>query len=181
MWHHADGESPSWQLEDEPEIKSGEWKKVARFERTVYGHIQDISENGADVGHFGHLHKATPFLTGDEYSRRGDQSWKRLLGSQLYTTTWNCEGVMAHTPVEIKPFLFTWEPKWGVIKGCFRLWGPALFVFRVETALGKFLTVMSMTPVGPLKVHIVHIMFAEPKLPWVAIRLLDFGLRNMVS
>lgn len=65
LWHHADGEPPNWELPFSTQEKNGMpssasapvGKKLASyFEHVVGAHIQDLQENGSDLGHFHIVH-----------------------------------------------------------------------------------------------------------------------------
>jgi cholesterol 7-desaturase len=49
IWHHVENEEP-WELPVVNKIDSGEWVFHGKNEFLVNSHIQDIPENGADVG-----------------------------------------------------------------------------------------------------------------------------------
>lgn len=49
VWYHAENELP-WKLPEIPELLSGDWSFHGKNEFNVSCHIQDIPENGADVG-----------------------------------------------------------------------------------------------------------------------------------
>lgn len=181
IWYHADGEAPSWELEDEPEISSGRWQQTARFERVVYGHIQDICENGADVGHFENLHKASGLVPGEEYASNTGHSWKGRLLSHEYDISWSAEGTVARTKTPIRMSIFGRNFDSLTVRGLFKFVGPALLVFHGETRWGSLITTMSLTPVGPLEVKVVHLTFSEPRLPWIVRKAIYMGHRNMVS
>lgn len=181
IWYHADGKGPSWELQDEPDISSGRWKQTARFERVVYGHIQDICENGADVGHFDKLHKASLLVDGQEYASHAGHSWKGRLVSHNYDVAWSAEGTVARTDIPIRVSFCGRNLGFLTTKGHFKLLGPALFVFHGETKWGRLVTVMSMTPVAPLEIKVVHLTFSEPRLPWILRKIIDVGHRNMID
>lgn len=51
VWYHAENEEP-WELPVVEEVQSGSWKFHGKNELIVNCHIQDIPENGADVGEY---------------------------------------------------------------------------------------------------------------------------------
>lgn len=51
VWYHAENEEP-WELPEISEISTGEWSFHGKNEFIVNCHIQDVPENGADVGEF---------------------------------------------------------------------------------------------------------------------------------
>lgn len=56
VWHHAEGEEPSWTPQPVPPVEDGSWTFVGRNEFMVSCHIQEIPENGADVAHLNAVH-----------------------------------------------------------------------------------------------------------------------------
>lgn len=56
VWHHAEGEAPSWQPQPVAQVEDGSWSFVGRNEFLVSCHIQEIPENGADVAHLNAVH-----------------------------------------------------------------------------------------------------------------------------
>jgi cholesterol 7-desaturase len=51
VWYHAES-SPPWDIPVIQEIESCQWTFHGKNEFFVNSHIQDIPENGADVGKF---------------------------------------------------------------------------------------------------------------------------------
>ncbi|KAH9410209.1 hypothetical protein TYRP_009965, partial [Tyrophagus putrescentiae] len=58
VWHHADGDAPSWKPENVPEIANKEWAYRGHTLYTVHSHIQETIENGADLAHLPEVHAA---------------------------------------------------------------------------------------------------------------------------
>lgn len=88
IWFHADNEEPSWYPPLIPEIVSGDWKYGGRTENIVNCHLQEIPENGADVGHLMALHAPSAF-TGKHFgpiARSKIMSF--LLGTHGWTALW---------------------------------------------------------------------------------------------
>ncbi|KAM7304748.1 hypothetical protein ISCGN_014648 [Ixodes scapularis] len=181
IWYHSDGEEPSWELEDDPEITTGQFKQTSRFERLVSGHIQDISENAADIGHLNVIHKASTFVTHEEYVKNTGHSWKGRLVSYRYDASWSAQGTTARTELCIHPSIMGWELDSLGANGCFKVLGPALVVFSAVNSSGRIKTVMAMTPVGPLQVRVVHLTFSEPRMPWLLRKFIEVGNRRMMD
>jgi phenylpropionate dioxygenase-like ring-hydroxylating dioxygenase large terminal subunit len=59
LWHHADGEPPSWEVPVMPEIGHPDWTEPRSFELKVAVHLQDMHENNCDPVHFHYVHKNT--------------------------------------------------------------------------------------------------------------------------
>lgn len=52
IWYHAEDDEEPWEIPVVAEVENGEWKFHGKNEFLVNSHIQDIPENGADVGGF---------------------------------------------------------------------------------------------------------------------------------
>ncbi|KAL1429244.1 hypothetical protein MTO96_016572 [Rhipicephalus appendiculatus] len=88
VWYHADGAAPSWQLPDVTEVEKGLWKQEGRFEHIVEAHIQDIAENGADIGHFNQIHRASCFVSSEQFQQTlGNTWWGRLVNHSWQAST----------------------------------------------------------------------------------------------
>lgn len=49
VWYHAENEKP-WNIPSVKELENNDWAFHGKNEFLVNSHIQDIPENGADVG-----------------------------------------------------------------------------------------------------------------------------------
>lgn len=88
IWFHADGEEPTWYPLLTPEIHgTGEWKYGGRTENLVNCHLQEIPENGADVGHLMAIHSPSAFC-GKNF---GPISRSSLVGFLLGKHDWSAE------------------------------------------------------------------------------------------
>jgi hypothetical protein len=68
IWHHAENENP-WELKFFKQIESREWVFYGKNEYVINCHIQDIPENGADVGRLISIEKSFHFyLTVSSFS-----------------------------------------------------------------------------------------------------------------
>jgi phenylpropionate dioxygenase-like ring-hydroxylating dioxygenase large terminal subunit len=56
VWHDAKGRDPTWEIPYHPITDSPDHYLAGRGEHVFKGHPQDISENGADFGHFVAVH-----------------------------------------------------------------------------------------------------------------------------
>ncbi|CAN7993102.1 unnamed protein product [Ixodes hexagonus] len=181
IWYHADGEEPSWELEDDLVITKGQFKQTCRFERLISSHIQDISENAADMGHLEVIHKASTMVTRREYEKNAGHSWKGRLLSFRYDASWSAEGATARTDLCIHPSIMGWEPAALVANGVFKILGPALVVFNGVNRYGHIKTVLALTPVGALQVRMIHLTFSDPGFPWILRRFIETGNRRMMD
>ncbi|GFR19047.1 cholesterol 7-desaturase, partial [Trichonephila clavata] len=62
VWHHAEGEEPTWDMPPINPVCTGQWKFRGRTAHEVHCHIQEIPENGADVAHLHQVHSKSVFL-----------------------------------------------------------------------------------------------------------------------
>jgi len=73
VWHHAQQEPPSWDVEVHPEFDDPDWTEPRYFELEVPVYVQDMHENACDPVHFYYVHKmaAVPedTITYDESGR----------------------------------------------------------------------------------------------------------------
>ena len=81
MWFHAESSPPSWHPVNLSEIDDGDWTYQGRNEYHIGCHIQDISENGADVAHLDAVH-SVPMVFGGEPSA----SWSTWIKGLKYAT-----------------------------------------------------------------------------------------------
>ncbi|XP_077509910.1 cholesterol 7-desaturase nvd 1-like [Amblyomma americanum] len=184
VWFHADGEQPEWVLEDIAELSSGSFRQMSSFETTSYGHVQDIAENAADTAHLNCVHQASWLLSADEYARQAATpgSWKSRFLSVFWEASWEPRGFSACAPFTFDMSVFGWTLPLLRCRGTILQFGPYLSVVRSKTVFGRFVSVMSMTPEGPFRQHIVHRIFAKPGLfAWVACMGMEVGSANMLE
>lgn len=56
VWHHIDGQPPSWFLEPSKELSSRDWIFIGRSCHITNLELRDMHENGADFNHFEGIH-----------------------------------------------------------------------------------------------------------------------------
>lgn len=88
IWFHAEGLAPTWTPPLINEIITGQWTYGGRTQDTVNCHMQEIPENGADVGHLEALH-APSIVCGGHFVG----FWRRslslfLLGKHVWDAKW---------------------------------------------------------------------------------------------
>lgn len=64
VWYHAEGEKP-WTLPAVPEVDNSKWVFMGKSEFVINGHIQQVPENAADVGHLNAIHSPNMFTGSD--------------------------------------------------------------------------------------------------------------------
>ena len=57
VWRHAEGEAPSWEVPEMPELGAEGWTEPIHHEFEVNVHMQDMSENNLDPQHFTFVHQ----------------------------------------------------------------------------------------------------------------------------
>lgn len=181
VWYHAEGDAPSWEVSEAPEVSQGLWKNAGRMERTITAHYQDIVENLVDIAHLNHLHTASPLLSGEDYFNSGGKSWKGRWFQQSYEADWSTNGPESTLKLDIKSRFFGRAFPLFNVSGSFRVMGPAFLIAHGTFGKRRFCSAISMTPTGPLVVKVVHYLFTEPAFPWIVGKFLHLGVINMVS
>ncbi|XP_072144160.1 cholesterol 7-desaturase nvd-like [Dermacentor andersoni] len=181
VWYHADRAAPSWELPDVAEVEKGLWREEHRFEHIVEAHIQDIAENGADLGHFNQIHRASCFLTSEQFQCTLGNSWWGRLVNHSWQATWTPHEHTASVDVAACVSVFGTCPDFLKHRVQVLQVGPALVLVRMRSRHGDCLIIQSLTPVAPFRVRLVHRFYPEPQLPWIIRRLNVLGFRHMVE
>lgn len=80
MWYHVEGDQP-WKLPAVAAVDTGKLVYNGKSEFVINGHIQQVPENAADVGHLNAIHSPNMF-TGS------DIRFTRPFWSSFATHTW---------------------------------------------------------------------------------------------
>ncbi|CAN7993110.1 unnamed protein product [Ixodes hexagonus] len=167
VWHHAEGEEPSWRIEDIPLITNGDWKPFSRFDHRISCHLRDLAENAFDTAHAQYLHKANAFLSPAEFVRGGGECfWGRFMVNH-WTAKNSTEAHRCFVEIEadvsilgkLLPFLHTTVSSQGI--------GPAFMLERAQCRFGTSWVVIAMLPEEPLQVRVIQKMYFEPNAPWL--------------
>ena len=59
VWHNIDGNPPSWEVPDIPELSSEDWSEPVTRQWRIRSHNQEMGENVVDIAHFKYLHGMT--------------------------------------------------------------------------------------------------------------------------
>ncbi|XP_064458676.1 cholesterol 7-desaturase nvd-like isoform X1 [Ornithodoros turicata] len=171
VWYHAEGTPPSWELPDIPEITSGEFVQRDRACHIARCQVQDVAENGADVGHFNYLHRPSGVLSPNIYASHLDtNSWWSKLTYHRWQTSWSSKEHLAFVKMHMQISLLGYWPKWLHTETDALQAGPALFILTERSRFGKCVVIHSLTPMASLKVKIVHRIYAPRqmlKLVWL--------------
>ncbi|KAK3921919.1 Cholesterol 7-desaturase [Frankliniella fusca] len=150
VWHHAEGEPPSWWPQPVASVVDGSWSFVGRNEFLVSCHIQEIPENGADVAHLNAVHG--PGMMG-----------LSALSRHLWTAQWSpgAEPHNQHSAVLQLDHEMVVLGKARLFKMSVRAnqIGPGYVELFMETTFGPIVMLQSVTPVEPLLQKVVHRMY----------------------
>ncbi|CAN7993100.1 unnamed protein product, partial [Ixodes hexagonus] len=181
VWYHAEDESPSWEIPED--ILTTEYEPCATgsFDHVVHCHIQDIAENGSDLGHFNQIHQASSLVDGQEYSKNHGESWKGQMFTHHWDAMWTCTGhtglMKAVSTVDVLGI----RPKYLRYYIEARQHGPALVTISVKGKTGNYIAVQSLVPEGPFKIRMRHRLFFEPGTNWFVRWFHTMALRHMVD
>ncbi|XP_042148709.1 cholesterol 7-desaturase nvd 1-like [Ixodes scapularis] len=178
-WYHADGKEPTWDVTEHQEITSGQWRRTGLWEKQIFGYMQDITENGADIHHFRQIHKASPFVGPQEYERVAGNSWACRVMTFDYDITWSEHGVKVCVNTDLRVKLFGWN----VVTYHVVVWqlGPALNVAQASSPFGNLFYVFSFTPHGPRDIRGIIQTYADRSLLWPIRRFMESGTFSMVG
>ncbi|CAN8019720.1 unnamed protein product [Ixodes persulcatus] len=166
VWHHAEGEEPSWRIEDIPQITNGDWKPFCRFDDRVSCHIRDIVENACDMAHVKHLHKPNSFLSPDTFLRSGGESlWARFTMNH-WTFKTRMEAHMCVNEFDAQMSIL--GKRWPVFRTTAKTQniGPALMLEHAPSKFGTAWVVMAILPEEPLQMRVIQRLHFEPDASW---------------
>ncbi|KAM7304771.1 cholesterol 7-desaturase nvd [Ixodes scapularis] len=166
VWHHAEGEEPSWRIEDIPQITKGDWKLFFRHEHRVSCHIHDLIENAFDTAHVKHLHKPNSLLSPTTFFRSGgDSLWARFTMNH-----WTVKNrIEAHRCVnEFDAQVSILGKRWPVLRTIAETQniGPALILQHARSKFGIARVVIAILPEEPLQMRVIQRMHFEPDAWW---------------
>ncbi|KAL1474628.1 hypothetical protein MTO96_037831 [Rhipicephalus appendiculatus] len=164
LWYHADGEEPSWQVED---IPGGDERPLESVDATR-GDAQ-LPHPGRGRERVGRDALPAPstgpnlLLSPEEFAKNaGDTTWGRFF-THLWTAKWHVDEHRCCVDIEAKIRVLGRCPRLFDIVSYLRLQGPALLVVRVESSFGAQLTVAAITPLGPFRIRVVHTTHFAPR------------------
>ncbi|XP_077550857.1 cholesterol 7-desaturase nvd-like [Haemaphysalis longicornis] len=180
VWFHVDGEEPDWEI---PQLlgKTLEVQPTGRFEHLVHCHIQDIAENGADLGHFNQIHKASSFVDGAEFEQNLGHCWKGRLFQHHWEATWTPDKHEAMVTIESSISIGSWTPNFLRHHIEARQVGPALVAISVWGSAGHYVAIQSLRPEGPFDIRVVHTLHFETRVSRLLRWFYTMTLRNMVD
>ncbi|XP_064458677.1 cholesterol 7-desaturase nvd-like isoform X2 [Ornithodoros turicata] len=165
IWYHAEGTPPSWELPDVPEITRGEFVQRDRACHIVRCQVQDVAENGADVGHFNYLHRPSGVLSPNIYANHMDSgTWWSKFSHHRWQASWSSKGHVGLVNLRMQISLFGHWPKLLHTEAVALQTGPALVILTERSKFGKCIVIQSLTPLAPLKVKVMHRIFAPRRM-----------------
>ena len=165
MWHHSNGEEPSWDVPPAEGVDTWKFRCDGFSKHEVCAHIQEIPENGADNAHLNILH-TTPvveFLGRFGFTHGWSASWNTLTGDKKHISEINLTQCFR---------FFDFVLPLTTLNVTINQIGPGIVVLQFNTSIGRAYIVQSVTPLEPmlqLTVHSVH-------MPWYIPRIVGKGL-----
>uniref|UniRef100_A0A182W4V2 cholesterol 7-desaturase n=1 Tax=Anopheles minimus TaxID=112268 RepID=A0A182W4V2_9DIPT len=169
VWHHVDREAEPWTFNVVQEIEDGRWVYYGKNEFLVNCHIQDVPENGADVAHLAAVHGPNMMSGSDiRYSR---PAWADF-GMHSWLASWQAPDESEPTHVAKMDLVHSFRifNKFEVGKIDVRAYqiGPGYVQLMMNTSMGPFVVLQTVTPIEPLVQKVIHRFYA-PRNIWNAI------------
>ncbi|XP_049515937.1 cholesterol 7-desaturase nvd-like isoform X1 [Dermacentor silvarum] len=181
IWYHADGEKPSWEIPADVLGENVESEASGQFEHRVHTHIQDIAENGADMGHFTQLHVASALVDGVHFKKTMGETWKGRILQHQWATNWSPFKHEATVAIDSYVTFLGWKSKYLCYNIEARQVGPALVIIRVHGYRTNVTLIQSLIPEGPFNIRMLHKLHFEPRMSWLVRWIWIIMLRNMVD
>lgn len=174
VWHDVDEKPPAWEPPVVPEIESGQFIRHAFASYTINVHNQDIYENGADVAHIHHLHRAL-FPAVENYFHNAWQASYRP-GKQE-----DNDAHIAYIQVTQDQFLCPsgsadgWRVKTSHVVSDVRQIGPGLVYVKIDSPVGLVYAFETVTPKESLEQEVRLTFWAPPHIPRVLAKFVAWG------
>ncbi|XP_078589339.1 cholesterol 7-desaturase nvd-like [Branchiostoma floridae x Branchiostoma japonicum] len=176
IWYHCDGEEPSWTPKLVDEVESGEWTCRGLSEHFINAHVEEISENGADIGHLNHLH-GPGITTGNDLRH----IWSSFTG--FFTHQWEADWQPFPAPdtqfgtmtVDMDMYLFGYRIPLPSVKARAIQNGPGVVYLYIDGPLMHVVLVSSITPVEPLLLRYTQSIYASRGTPTFLAKIVQWG------
>ncbi|XP_053201536.1 cholesterol 7-desaturase nvd-like isoform X1 [Panonychus citri] len=168
VWHHNEGQKPTWVPEEIKEITNNKYKYMGRTEHIVNCLIQEIPENGPDFAHLNEVH-APSFLWGgkvqknnniviDSISHRWESTWKKGELTDSHKAILTLKSMFYF--LDCKLFELTFDRLEQIGPAIVNLYfSICLFGFRLDGCY-----VQSLVPLSIHKQKIIHHLYMESSL-----------------
>jgi len=156
VWHHADGEEPSWRVDPIPEIECGYFYCSGKTWCHVNAHVQELPENGPDRAHLNVLHK--PFV------------WERIANvmTHLWTAEWKPHETLSWKSdirlTQVFRLFGVTIPGTQVVAEINQI-GPGMVLLHLSTPLGRLYAFEYVTPSKTTTQVVEHTMYCAPTIP----------------
>ncbi|BFZ20622.1 hypothetical protein BsWGS_23661 [Bradybaena similaris] len=172
VWHHAEGLDPSWSIPIVEEIENNALVYRGRTEHYINAHIEEISENSADLAHFQHVHGPI-IAAGTNLTTMWSKRW--ALAEHGWAADWEPmpepNGHIGFLKLNHDISLFGFVVPMLNFKVTAKQIGPAVVYMEFESFLGKGIFVHTFTPQSPLVQKVVQNVFFSRRVPVVIARL----------
>lgn len=159
MWYHLEHSTPFWEIPNIDAFDSNNYQYVGYSKHEVYTHIQDIPENGADIGHLNYLH--SPLFS----------FFKKLGFSYRFSSKWEVMRKKKHiSQIKIIQALYFMNYSIPFTKqyAFVNQYGPGIVVLEFKLSIGKASAIQTVTPIEPMYQILVHTMY----MPWYIPKIL---------
>eukprot|EP01127_Copromyxa_protea_P001892 TRINITY_DN1179_c1_g1_i1.p1 TRINITY_DN1179_c1_g1~~TRINITY_DN1179_c1_g1_i1.p1 ORF type:complete len:393 (+),score=78.99 TRINITY_DN1179_c1_g1_i1:42-1220(+) len=161
VWHHADGEPPSWDLMQRPHLKDrSKYYYFGAFQGEFDMHIMEMAENSPDYAHFNVLHKNLPipffgrFLKIEFFdlnmSFDSDPKKHHIHYFHNKAQMWFLNKKLDNYPPQVTDLIFE---------------GPAIINFQLSSPFGKIELIKTLIPIAPFHVYNEDHWFGENSVP----------------
>ena len=187
VWHHIDGQPPSWYLTPSKELESLDWILAGRSCHKTNLEIRDMHENGADMNHFEGIHNDL-FVFGGEFLKV--QAFNHL--QQYFRHNWSPDwrpvldetGKMTHmAEMNLNSWISVLKVRIFDIKVRATQIGPACVNLRYTSDwYGSGLLKMNAIPLGGRRTMYVQHIYTKPSyFNWFMAKWVLFGEIMQVS
>ncbi|KAL5460176.1 hypothetical protein EMCRGX_G033604 [Ephydatia muelleri] len=166
VWYDAEGRDPKYELEEIEELKTGQWTYRGRVVHYIAAHIEEISENGADVAHLTALHQ--PGIIGGgglDFA----ETWLSKLHSHNWTATWKSKteslSHIGHMTLHLANSFLGFKLQFLDVHVNSDQIGPSVVILRFKTILGRGAWLQTVVPEEPLNQRMTNYIFADWWIP----------------
>ncbi|XP_067948876.1 cholesterol 7-desaturase nvd-like [Watersipora subatra] len=158
LWYDAEDRDPQYLPNECEEITELGWKVHGRSEHTVYCHISEIPENGADIAHFLPVHHASLHHGSDMRDINKDNKDKKvqhIFGDASWMASkedwYLAKGTLCHDL-----YLNGYRLPFAKVPAAFEQIGPGIVHLRINSSKPGLLLQFAV-PIEPFKTRLVHL------------------------
>lgn len=187
IWHHIDGQAPSWQLEATPELASGQFIVAGRSCHKSNLEMRDMHENGADMNHFEGIHNDL-FVFGGKFLQVQAWNYIQRYSRHHWSPDWmpilNDDGKSTHmAEMSLKSWISVYKMRVFDIEVRATQIGPACVSLRYKSKwYGSGVLKMNAIPLGGRRtLYVQHIYTEKSIFNWLMAKWVLFGEIMQVS